>query len=111
MLALTLAYAEVLRRYGAPELVDTLLDGVAGALEHARRPSRARSQALLGVPALVWGIHMRARRRQGWWVCAFGVAATVPVAHALLDPVADARRGGARRRSTRWSSGCSSASW
>ena len=41
---------------------------------------------LLGVPALVWGCHMRARRRQGWWVCAFGVAATVPLAQALVDP-------------------------
>ena len=29
---------------------------------------------------------MRARRRQGWWVCAFGVAATTPVAHALVNP-------------------------
>jgi hypothetical protein len=29
---------------------------------------------------------MRARRRQGWWVCAFGVGATVPIAQALLDP-------------------------
>ena len=42
-------------------------------------------EAVLGIPALTWGIHMRARRRQGWWVCAFGVAATAPIAHALLN--------------------------
>jgi hypothetical protein len=41
---------------------------------------------LLGIPALVWGTHMRARRRQGWWVCAFGVAATVPIASGLVSP-------------------------
>ena len=29
---------------------------------------------------------MRARRRQGWWVCAFGVAVTAPVAYGLVDP-------------------------
>ena len=29
---------------------------------------------------------MRARRRQGWWLCAFGVAATTPVANALVNP-------------------------
>ena len=29
---------------------------------------------------------MRARRRQGWWVCAFGVAATAPVANSLVNP-------------------------
>ncbi len=34
--------------------------------------------------ALVWGTHVRARRRQGWWVCAFGVAATVPIASGLV---------------------------
>src|SRR3954452_12070226 len=28
-------------------------------------------EAVLGVPALAWGCHMRARRRQGWWLCAF----------------------------------------
>ena len=40
---------------------------------------------MLGIPALVWGCHMRARRRQGWWVCAFGVAATAPVASSALN--------------------------
>ena len=43
-------------------------------------------ETILGVPALVWGCHMRARRRQGWWLCAFGVAATAPVATALVNP-------------------------
>ena len=39
-----------------------------------------------GVPALVWGTHMRSRRRQGWWVCLFGVALTAPVASTFLNP-------------------------
>jgi hypothetical protein len=85
VLAVTLAYAEVLRRYGEPDLVDTLLDGRAWALETlggAPRPV----QSLLGVPALVWGTHMRARRRQGWWVCAFGVTGAAQVTHTFLDP-------------------------
>jgi len=80
-----LAYAEGLRRYGAPGLVNTLLDGRQRALDNlggAPRPV----EALLGVPALVWGTHMRARRRQGWWVCAFGVTAAAQVTHTFLDP-------------------------
>jgi hypothetical protein len=80
-----LVYVEVLRRYGAPEIVDSLLEGRHWALEElggAPRPV----QALLGVPALVWGTHMRARRRQGWWVCAFGVTAAAQVTHTFLDP-------------------------
>jgi hypothetical protein len=85
MLAVTLAYAEVLRRYGAPELVDSLLAGRHWALETLHGAPRP-VQALLGVPALMWGTHMRARRRQGWWVCAFGVTAAAQVTHTFLDP-------------------------
>ncbi len=39
----------------------------------------------LGVPALAWGVSMRDRRRQGWWVCAFGAAATATATTRLLD--------------------------
>lgn len=85
LLGVTLAYAEVLRRYGAPDLVDTLLDGRRWALDTLHGAPRP-VQALLGVPALVWGTHMRARRRQGWWVCAFGVTAAAQVTHTFLDP-------------------------
>ncbi len=51
-------------------------------------------ETVLGIPALAWGCHMRARRRQGWWVCAFGVAATAPVAQALLNPAITLRESG-----------------
>ena len=85
VLALTLAYAELLRRYGTPALVSSLLDGAGWSREHLGAFPRPLV-TLLGVPALAWGTHMRARRRQGWWVCAFGVAATTPVANALVDP-------------------------
>lgn len=85
VLALTLAYAELLRRYGTPSLIGNLLDGVAWSREHLGAFPRPL-ETVLGVPALAWGTHMRARRRQGWWVCAFGVAATVPVANALVNP-------------------------
>lgn len=85
VLAATLLYAEMIRRYGTP--------GLVRALEHAVGWSRVRLhgyprpiEALLGIPALLWGTHMRARRRQGWWVCAFGVALTAPVASTLVNP-------------------------
>jgi hypothetical protein len=85
LLAVTLAYAELLRRYGTPGLVTSLLDGVAWSRENLGAFPRP-IEAVLGIPALAWGTHMRARRRQGWWVCAFGVAATTPVANALVNP-------------------------
>lgn len=87
VLALTLAYAELLRRYGTPGLVGTLLDAAAWTRDNLGAFPRPLV-AVLGVPALAWGVHMRARRRQGWWVCAFGVTATVRVANSLINPAA-----------------------
>lgn len=85
VLLATLAYAELLRRYGAQSFVSSVLDFVDWTT--ARIGAFPRPLAVfLGIPAIVWGTHVRARRRQGWWVCAFGVAATVPMAAALVAP-------------------------
>ncbi len=85
ILGLTLAYAELLARYGTPALVEWVFDGIRWLREHLGASPRPII-AFLGIPALVWGTHMRARRRQGWWVCAFGVGATVPIAQLLVNP-------------------------
>ncbi len=85
VLVVTLTYAELLRRYGAQGFVSSVLDFVDWT--SARIGAFPRPLVvLLGIPALVWGTHVRARRRQGWWVCAFGVAATVPMAAGLVSP-------------------------
>ena len=84
-LAVTLVYAELLRRYGSQGMVDSIYDGVRWFRSHAGAVPRP-IHVLVGVPALVWGTHMRARRRQGWWVCAFGTAVTVSVAGILVNP-------------------------
>ena len=85
MMAGSLLYAEMLRRYGSTGLVDELREMVHWSRETIGAFPRLVI-ACLGVPALAYGSHMRARRRQGWWVCAFGVAATSPAATALANP-------------------------
>ena len=85
LLLATLLYAEAIRRYGTPGLIGSLRDGVIWLRDHLGGYPRP-IEALLGVPALAWGTHMRARRRQGWWVCAFGVAATAPMASTFINP-------------------------
>ncbi|HWJ66926.1 MAG TPA: hypothetical protein VNT31_09625 [Nocardioides sp.] len=85
LLAVTLLYAELLRRYGSNGLVDELLSWVTWTRENLGAFPRP-IETLVGVPALAYGCHMRARRRQGWWVTAFGVAATSPTATALANP-------------------------
>lgn len=79
---ITLAYAEALRNYASPGLLEafeTFVARVEARLGGVPQPIEIG----LGFPALAWGVAMRARRRQGWWVCAFGVAATSTVATSL----------------------------
>ncbi len=84
MLAVALAYSEALTRWGSPgmtEQVDTARFWMRDHLGAVPHPI----EVLLGIPALAWGVFMRARRRQGWWVCAFGAAATAPATSRFID--------------------------
>jgi hypothetical protein len=85
LVAVSVLYAELLRRYGTPELVEALLDAVRWSRDNLGAFPRP-IETILGIPALAYGCHMRARRRQGWWVCAFGVAGTAAVANSLANP-------------------------
>jgi len=83
LLLVVLVYTAALTRYGSPELVlqvRSVQDWVREHLGGVPHPV----EALIGIPALVWGVSMRSRRRQGWWVCAFGATATAAVTHRLL---------------------------
>lgn len=84
-LALSLAYAELLRSYGSASIIDGVFAGVRWTRAHLGAVPRPLL-VLVGLPALVWGCHMRARRRQGWWVCVFGVAGTSSIAGGLMNP-------------------------
>jgi hypothetical protein len=83
LLVVVVVYTAALTRYGSPELVDQARSGrawVADRLGGAPLPV----DVLVGIPALAWGVSMRSRRRQGWWVCAFGAAATATAATRLV---------------------------
>jgi len=84
-LAVSVVYAELLRQYGSAGVIDQVFAGARWSRETFGAAPRPL-QVLIGWPALVWGCHMRARRRQGWWVCVFGCAATVSVAGTLTNP-------------------------
>ena len=85
LLTVTLAYTEALAQWGSPgmiESIDSTFDSLRDILGAVPRPI----EVLLGFPALAWGVSTRARRRQGWWVCAFGAPGLSVVAVSLLDP-------------------------
>jgi hypothetical protein len=85
LLTVTLAYTEALSRWGSPDLIETL-DGATTWLSDRIGAMPRPIEVLLGIPALAWGVSTRARRRQGWWVCAFGAAGLAVVTVSLLDP-------------------------
>lgn len=85
LLFIGLAYTEALSRWGTGDLTNSIGDALTwihDVLGGVPRPM----EFLLGFPALAWGVSTRARRRQGWWVCAFGAAGLSVVATSLLDP-------------------------
>ncbi len=85
VLVVALAYTAALTHWGSPafradlETVRLWVRDHLGAVPHP-------TEILLGVPALAWGVSMRVRRRQGWWMCAFGAAATATGTTALIEP-------------------------
>jgi hypothetical protein len=85
LLTVTLAYTEALAHWGSPALtagIENTFDTLGDWLGAVPRPI----EVLLGFPALAWGVSTRARRRQGWWVCAFGAPGLSVVAVSLLGP-------------------------
>lgn len=90
LLFVVLAYTYALSRWGSTGLregIDSVNDQVRDLLGAVPRPG----QFLLGFPALVWGVSQRARRRQGWWFCAFGSVGLASVTVSLLGPDPDVR--------------------
>lgn len=87
LLALILAYGTAVRSYGSPSVVRALDDAVMWLRVHVGGVPRP-AQVLVGFPALLWGIGTRSSRRQGWWMCAFGVVGTASVATSLASPQA-----------------------
>lgn len=85
LLTVTLAYTEALGTWGSPGMIDRVeatMDALRDTMGAVPRPM----EVLLAFPALAWGVSTRARRRQGWWVCAFGAAGFAVIALSLLEP-------------------------
>jgi hypothetical protein len=85
LLTVTLAYTAALAQWGSPALIATI-DNATDSLRDLIGAVPRPIEVLLGFPALAWGVSTRARRRQGWWVCAFAAPGLSVLAVSLLDP-------------------------
>ncbi|WP_313405455.1 hypothetical protein [Aeromicrobium sp.] len=78
-------YGSFVRAAGSPALQSLLDDTIVWLRQNVGGVPRPY-EFLIGFPALVVGTSMRARYREGWWVCVFAVVGTVIVAVSLIDP-------------------------
>jgi hypothetical protein len=85
LLTVILAYTEALATWGSPGMIEAV-DRTSATLTETLGAVPRPIEVLLGFPALAWGVSTRARRRQGWWVCAFGAPGLAVIAVSLLDP-------------------------
>lgn len=84
-LVLTMIYTEAVRRWGTAELLDALVQAKRSVRDTLGADPRL-IELLVGFPALVWGVAVRDRRRQGWWMCAFGALGAAGLTSSLIDP-------------------------
>lgn len=85
VLAAAVGYVQAVRHWGSTDVVGSLT-GTNGSVRHWLWASPRPIEALVGYPALVWGVAVRNRRRQGWWMTAFGSLAAGGVATSLVQP-------------------------
>jgi hypothetical protein len=85
LLLLVLAYSSFVRSHGSDILVDTFSDIVSWSrrtFEGVPRPV----EVFIGFPALVVGVSLRSKRREGWWVLVFAVIGTAVLSTSLVTP-------------------------
>lgn len=84
LLILAVAYSLALTHWGS-HYVSGTVDDLRNWTHDSLGAAPHLLEVIVGVPSLCWGVFTRARRRQGWWMCAFGVAFTGPAATSLVD--------------------------
>ena len=84
LLILSVAYTQAIRTWGSAEVKASLEEAQRWLVQRAGAVPRP-IEAVVGFPALVWGVAIRNRRRQGWWMCAFGGLGAAGVATSLVQ--------------------------
>ncbi|MDP9318008.1 MAG: hypothetical protein M3O94_02825 [Actinomycetota bacterium] len=85
VLGIAVVYVQAVRHWGSSEAVGSFT-GTNGRIRDWLGVSPRPIEALVGFPATVWGVAVRNRRRQGWWMSAFGSLAGAGVATSLVGP-------------------------
>jgi hypothetical protein len=85
LLLLLLAYSSFVRTHGSQTLVDLFSDLVIWSRETFEGVPRP-VEVFIGFPALIVGVSLRSKRREGWWVLVFAVIGTAVLSTSLVTP-------------------------
>lgn len=85
LVLLVLVYSSYVRSHGSQGVVRMLSDAVVWTRQHFHGIPRP-VEVFIGFPALVVGVSLRSRRREGWWILVFAVIGTGVLTTSLVTP-------------------------
>ena len=85
LVMLVIAYSSFVRTHGSQALVEAFTDLVINTRETFHGVPRP-IEVLIGFPALIVGVSLRSKRREGWWILVFAVIGTAVLTTSLVSP-------------------------
>ncbi len=85
LLVLLLVYSSFVRTNGSQSVVTAITDAVIWLRQNINGVPRP-VEVFVGFPALIVGVSMRSKRREGWWVQVFAVIGTGVLTTSLVTP-------------------------
>ncbi|AXT86365.1 hypothetical protein C6I20_15070 [Aeromicrobium sp. A1-2] len=85
LVVMVLAYSSFVRTHGSQSVVQGLSDLVIWTRQTFQGVPRP-VEVFIGFPALLVGVSLRSKRREGWWVLVFAVIGTAVLTTSLVTP-------------------------
>jgi len=85
LLLIVLTYSSFVRTHGSETVIDALGQAVIFLRQQLGGVPRP-VEVFIGFPALILGVSIRAKHREGWWVLVFAVIGTAVLTTSLVTP-------------------------
>ncbi len=85
LVVLVLAYSSFVRSHGSPMITELISNSVIWMRQTFGGVPRP-VEVFIGFPALLVGVSMRSRNREGWWILVFAVIGTGVLSTSLVSP-------------------------
>lgn len=85
LVMIVIAYSSFVRTHGSQSLVQAFSDLVIWTRRTFHGVPRP-VEVLIGFPALIVGVSLRSKRREGWWILVFAVIGTAVLTTSLVTP-------------------------